>query len=137
MKRVPLTFVLTAIIVLLAAGLIGTLLFVASQPAPTRGIAPLVTVADQEPDSEVWGQNFPNQYTTLLQTGTNRIKTAYGGSDPYSKLEDDPRLVARRQSRADLERPDGREATQMIVVAQPRKHRDAEQALAAYRSIAP
>jgi nitrite reductase (cytochrome c-552) len=93
MKRIPLTFVLTGVIVLLAAGLIGTLLFVASQPAPTRGVAPLVTVAEQEPDSEIWGQNFPNQHTTLQQTGTNRVKTAYGGSDPYSKLEDDPRLV--------------------------------------------
>jgi hypothetical protein len=51
--------------------------------------------------------------------------------------EDDPRLVARRQSTAGLERPDGREAAQMIVVAQPRKHRNAEQGLAAYRTIAP
>jgi nitrite reductase (cytochrome c-552) len=94
MKRIPLTFVLTGIILLLAAGLIGTLLFVASQPAPTRGIEPLVTVAEQEPDSSVWGQNFPNQYTTLLQTETNRVKTAFGGSDPFSRLEDDPRLVS-------------------------------------------
>ncbi len=93
MKRIPLNFILTGIIVVLAVGLIGTLVFVSTQPGPDRGIAPLVTVAEQEPDSEVWGQNFPNQYTTLLQTESNNIQTTYGGSNPYSKLEQDPRLV--------------------------------------------
>jgi nitrite reductase (cytochrome c-552) len=37
--------------------------------------------------------NFPNQYTTLQKTKTNQERTAYGGSLPYSKLEQDPRLV--------------------------------------------
>ena len=42
----------------------------------------------------MWGENFPNQYSTLLKTETNNTATAFGGSDPYSKLEQDPRLVA-------------------------------------------
>ncbi len=93
MKRVGLTYILVAIILLLAAGLIGTLIFIGNQPAPVRGVSPLVTVAALEPDSAIWGQNFPNQYSTLLKTETNGTRTAYGGSDPYSKLEQDPRLV--------------------------------------------
>jgi nitrite reductase (cytochrome c-552) len=93
MKRIPLHWVLTGVIVVLAAALAGTLLFVRSQPGPVRGIQPLVSVAEQEPDSAVWGLNFPNQYSTFLQTESNNIKTTYGGSFPYSKLEADPRLV--------------------------------------------
>jgi nitrite reductase (cytochrome c-552) len=92
-KRIPLTAILTGIILLLAAGLLAVLIFMKNQPPPRRGVDPLVVVAALEPEAEVWGQNFPNQYSTLLQTGDNNIKTTYGGSDPYSKLEQDPRLV--------------------------------------------
>ena len=45
-----------------------------------------------EPDSSQWGLNFPNQYSTLLLTETNNTRTTYGGSEPFSKLEVDPRL---------------------------------------------
>ena len=87
------TLILTGIIVVLAAGLIGTLLFVKSQPAPQRGIPPLVQVAANEPDSSKWGLNFPNQYSTLLLTEKNDVRTTYGGSQRVSKLQQDPRLV--------------------------------------------
>ncbi len=87
------TIILVAIIVILASALIGTLLYVRNQPAPTRGFAPLVSVATQEPDSAQWGLNFPNEYSTFLLTTTNNTRTAYGGSEPYSKLEADPRLL--------------------------------------------
>ncbi len=94
MKRWNITVViLVAIIVILAAALIGTLLYLRNQPAPVRGVAPLLAVAAQEPDSGQWGLNFPNEYSTYLQTTTNNTRTAYGGSDPFSKLEADPRLV--------------------------------------------
>ena len=46
-----------------------------------------------EPDSSVWGVNFPNQYSTLQKTETNNSPTAFGGSDPFSHLEKNPRLV--------------------------------------------
>jgi nitrite reductase (cytochrome c-552) len=46
-----------------------------------------------EPDSAIWGENFPNQYASLLKTGTNNISTDYGGSDLYSQLVRDPRQV--------------------------------------------
>ena len=95
MKKWPITtLILIAIIVILATALIGTLLYLRNQPAPVRGVAPLVTLATQEPDSSQWGLNFPNEYSTYLQTVSNAARTAYGGSEPYSKLEADPRLVA-------------------------------------------
>ncbi len=91
MKRT--TWILTGVIVILAAGLIGVLLYIDNQPEPTRGVQPIVAVEEMEPDSSIWGVNFPNQYSSLLKTETNNTATAFGGSDPYSKLEQDPRLV--------------------------------------------
>lgn len=93
MKKIPTTYVLTGIIVVLAIGLVGTLLFVRNQAAPRRGIEQLVEIAPQEPASVQWGVNFPNQYSTYTQTLINNVKTTYGGSDRHSKLEEDPRLV--------------------------------------------
>jgi nitrite reductase (cytochrome c-552) len=87
------SLILIGIIVVLAAALVGTLLFVKGQPAPERGIAPLVGIAPNEPDSSKWGLNFPNQYSTLLLTEKNAAPTTYGGSFLVSKLEQDPRLV--------------------------------------------
>jgi nitrite reductase (cytochrome c-552) len=93
MKRFSPTIILSAIIVILALALVGTLLFVKNLPTAKRGIQPLVEVTDMEPDSAQWGVNFPNQYSTFKLTETNKARTTYGGSEPYSKLEDDPRLV--------------------------------------------
>ena len=84
---------LSGIIIVLAATVVALLLFMKNQPLQKRGVAPLVDIAAMEPDSSKWGLNFPNQYSTLLKTETNNAHTVYGGSDPYSKLESDPRLV--------------------------------------------
>lgn len=94
MKRSTPVVILSAIIIVLTVGLIGVLMYIKNQPAPIRGVIPLVEIAQMEADSAKWGLNFPNQYATLLKTETNHTRTAYGGSEPYSKLEDDPRLVA-------------------------------------------
>ncbi len=93
MKRPSTSWILVGIIVVLSATLVGTLLFVKNQPPQTRGIAPLVEIAALEPDASKWGVNFPNQYSTLLLTKDNTVRTTYGGSDQFSHLEDDPRLV--------------------------------------------
>jgi nitrite reductase (cytochrome c-552) len=93
MKTSTLGIIATGVIVVLAAALIGVLIFMKNQPPATRGVAPLVEVADMEPDSSEWGVNFANQYTTLLKTETNSERTTYGGSLPFSKLEEDPRLL--------------------------------------------
>ena len=92
-NKLSTSVILTGIILILAAALIATLAYISNQKPQTRGIAPLVVISAMEPDSSVWGQNFPNQYSTYLLTQTNNVKTNYGGSNPFSKLETDPRLV--------------------------------------------
>ena len=87
------TWILVGIIVLLAVGLVGALLYFKNQAQPTRGVQPIQPVAEMEPDSAAWGVNFPNQWTTLQKTLTNNTRTTYGGSQPFSHLEEDPRLV--------------------------------------------
>ena len=93
MKISKSSLVLSGIIVVLAAALVGVLVYLKNQPLPERGVKPLVEIADKEPNSEKWGINFPNEWSTLKLTETNNNRTAFGGSEPYSKLEQDPRLV--------------------------------------------
>lgn len=92
-KAINSSVILTVIILVLAAGVVGLLLYIKNQPAPTRGIAPLTLIAAMEPDMAKWGVNFPNEYTTLLQTSNNNTRTTYGGSEKVDKLAEDPRLV--------------------------------------------
>lgn len=92
MKRPLSSWILVAIIVILSAALIGTLLFVKNQPAQVRGVPALIVIAALEPDSSQWGLNFPNEYSTFLLTEKNNVRTAYGGSEPFPHLEDDPHL---------------------------------------------
>jgi nitrite reductase (cytochrome c-552) len=87
------TLILAGIIVVLAVALVGTLVFMKNQPPRERSFEPLVEIAALEPDSSKWGQNFPNQYDSLLKTKTNNTDTAYGGSSQFSWLERDPRQV--------------------------------------------
>jgi hypothetical protein len=82
MKRAT-TFILVGIIVVLAAALVGVLVFVKNQPAQERTFQQLVEIAPMESDSELWGQNFPNQWTTLQKTATNNIDTTYAGSSAF------------------------------------------------------
>ncbi|MEI7989158.1 MAG: ammonia-forming cytochrome c nitrite reductase subunit c552, partial [Chloroflexota bacterium] len=93
MKQKATIFILCGIILVLAAGVIGMLLFIKGQAAPVRGVLPLVEIAQMEPDSSKWGINFPNEYSTFLLTEKNNTKTEFGGSEKFSKLERDPRLV--------------------------------------------
>lgn len=92
-KKVSTTAILTGIILILAAALVMVLAYLGNQRPAARGIEPLVTIAPMEPDSSKWGLNFPNQFDTLMLTESNNTRTNYGGSEPYSKLEANPRLV--------------------------------------------
>jgi nitrite reductase (cytochrome c-552) len=84
--------ILSGIILVLAVVLIATLLIMKQQQSPVRGIAPLFQIAPMEPDSELWGRNFPNQYSTLKMTATNNTRTTYGGSEQVEKTITDPLL---------------------------------------------
>ena len=92
MKRST-TFILAGLVVVLAIALVGVLVFMKNQPPQERSFQPLVEIAALEPDSSLWGQNFPNQYSSLLKTKENKIDTTYAGSSGFSWLERDPRQV--------------------------------------------
>ena len=52
----------------------------------------LTPIAEDEPDSAVWGKNFPNEYESWKQTAETGSSTKYGGPKPFSHLERDPML---------------------------------------------
>lgn len=92
MKKIGIPLILTGIIIILTVILVGTLLVMKQQQSPIRGVVPMVEVAAMEPDSAIWGKNFPNQFSTLLMTQNNNTCTTYGGSEPFERTELDPML---------------------------------------------
>ena len=92
MKK-SLTLFLSGIIILLSAVLVGVLVFMKNQPPQQRAFEPVVEIKPMEPDSSIWGQNFPNQWSSLQKTATNNVDTTYGGSSQFSWLKRDPRQV--------------------------------------------
>jgi|CXWL01.1.fsa_nt_gi nitrite reductase (cytochrome c-552) len=87
------TFILAGLVIVLAAALVGVLTYVKNQPAQVRTVEPLVKIAAMEPDSSLWGVNFPNQFDSFMKTETNNTDTTYAGSSQFSWLERDPRQV--------------------------------------------
>lgn len=85
--------ILVGVIIILAAALTGTLIFLKNQPPQERAVAPIVDIQAMEPDSAKWGINFPNQWNSLQKTETNNTDTTYGGSSKFSQLLKDPRQV--------------------------------------------
>jgi nitrite reductase (cytochrome c-552) len=93
-KYMPsMTLILVGVIVVLSATLVGVLVFMKNQPPQQRAFEPLVEIKPMEPDSELWGENFPNQWSTLQKTASNNVDTTYAGSSAFSWLERDPRQV--------------------------------------------
>src|SRR5512142_2491348 len=93
MKRYA-TFILAGLVVLLAAVLAGVLIFMKNQPLQQRSILPqIVQIKPLEPNSSLWGENFPNEWSTLQLTATNNTRTTYGGSEKFSHLLEDPRQI--------------------------------------------
>jgi nitrite reductase (cytochrome c-552) len=93
MKKYAVTIILAGIIVVLAAVLAGVLIYLKNQPPQPRAFQPVTTVKAMEPNSEIWGRNYPNEYSSLLLTADNNTATTYGGSARKSYLAEDPRLV--------------------------------------------
>ncbi|HET7144575.1 MAG TPA: ammonia-forming cytochrome c nitrite reductase subunit c552, partial [Anaerolineales bacterium] len=85
--------ILAGLVIVLAAALVGVLVFVKNQPVEERAVQPLVEIVQMEPDSSKWGVNFPNQYDSFLKTKSNNIDTTFAGSSQFSWLERDPRQV--------------------------------------------
>src|SRR5688572_18188373 len=53
---------------------------------------PRVQLDEDTIDAATWGKNFPSQYQDYLKT-VDVQQTKHGGSEAFSKLEQDPRLV--------------------------------------------
>lgn len=51
----------------------------------------LVNVDEDTVDPAIWGQNFPRQYDSYRRT-VDTVRTRYGGSEAFSRLDLDPRL---------------------------------------------
>ncbi|QNM85118.1 ammonia-forming cytochrome c nitrite reductase [Polaribacter pectinis] len=54
---------------------------------------PQVDITKNEPRNKVWGENFPLQYQSSLQTLDTTFSSFQGGSAMRDVLEEDPRLV--------------------------------------------
>ena len=93
MKKYAIPLILAGIIIVLAAVLTGVLIYLKNQPPQQRTFQPVATVKALEPDSSIWGLNYPNEYASLLLTANNKTATIYGGSAKLSYLTLDPRLV--------------------------------------------
>lgn len=52
-----------------------------------------VPIAQWEPNNAVWGQNYPREYETYLNTRNSDTKTKYGGAFPRDYLDEDSRQV--------------------------------------------
>ncbi|MCL4505579.1 MAG: ammonia-forming cytochrome c nitrite reductase subunit c552 [Chloroflexi bacterium] len=52
----------------------------------------VVKIGPTELDPAVWGKNFPREYNSFVKTKDDTVKTPYGGSVPYNKLEAFPAL---------------------------------------------
>jgi len=84
-------FVLTAGIVVLLGMLAVSIM--ERRWESTRPALVLKPIATWEPDNAVWGQNYPREYETYLQTKDDSTRTKYGGGEPRDYLEADPRQV--------------------------------------------
>ncbi|HOK45363.1 MAG TPA: ammonia-forming cytochrome c nitrite reductase subunit c552, partial [Bryobacteraceae bacterium] len=51
----------------------------------------VVRLTEDTVDPAVWGRNFPRQYDSFKRTA-EMTPTRFGGSEPYSRLDRDPRL---------------------------------------------
>jgi len=54
---------------------------------------PKVQINDWEPRNQLWGENFPAQYDSYMQTEEGDFKSLYNGNVMIDMLEVDPRLV--------------------------------------------
>lgn len=52
----------------------------------------VLEIPGDELDPEVWGRNFPRQYDRFMMTRRDYGRTLFGGSTPYSKVEERPFL---------------------------------------------
>jgi nitrite reductase (cytochrome c-552) len=94
----PLPLWAGAAILLLAAGavvLLGLLAIsiVERRWEAQRPMAVVKPIGEWEPNSAVWGLDYPREYESYLKTRISDTKTLFGGAQPRDYLEEDPLKV--------------------------------------------
>ncbi len=84
-------FVITIIVVFLL-GLLASSIVNRKSEAKYKYV-PQVNISENEPRNEVWGENFPLEYQSSLQTLDTTFASFQGGSAMRDVLEEDPNLV--------------------------------------------
>jgi len=54
---------------------------------------PKVDLDEYEPRNELWGENFPREYQSYLQTSDTGFRSLFNGNAPTDALARDPRMV--------------------------------------------
>ena len=54
---------------------------------------PRVKLDEYEPRNSLWGENFPREYQSYLQTADTSFASKYNGSVSFDMLSRDPRMV--------------------------------------------
>lgn len=83
---------LATIVVVFALGMIASSILERRAEA-VFAYTPQVKYSQFEPRNKVWGENFPRQYQSYLQTSDTSFRSKYNGSATIDMLEEDPRLV--------------------------------------------
>lgn len=56
-------------------------------------LKPQIAIDENEPRNEIWGQNFPKEYNSYMQTADTGFKSLYNGNCKIDMLEKYPELV--------------------------------------------
>ena len=90
-KRLWLLFVATAVVAFLLSMLANSIM---NRKAESKfAYSPQVVIGENEPRNKVWGENFPRQYQSFLQTADTSFATYQNGSRMTDMLDKDPSLV--------------------------------------------
>ncbi|GAB2763118.1 ammonia-forming cytochrome c nitrite reductase [Salinimicrobium soli] len=84
-------FIVTIVVVFLL-GLLASSIINRKSEAKYQ-FTPKVEIAENEPRNEVWGENYPKEYQSFLQTKDTSFSSYQGGSSMIDVLEEDPNLV--------------------------------------------
>lgn len=86
-----LLFLLTVIVVFLLGLLASSIM---ERRAEAQFVyTPKVEYEPLEPRNEIWGQNFPKEYQTYIQTADTTFKTLFNGNHLEDVLEANPKIV--------------------------------------------
>lgn len=85
----PATFVGTAVSTVLVTALLMNIQ--ERKEESKQHFVKLVELTEDTIDPAIWGQNFPRQYDSYKRT-VDTQRTKHGGSEAFSRLEQDPRL---------------------------------------------